>query len=194
MRILICGMNGAGKSTLGRALADALGFPFRDAEDYWFPKDGAYLYERPRTEEEVNALLLADLRKLPDAVYAVVRCREREAAALFDMAVYVDVPKEERMARIRQRSHRKFGARMLPGGDLHEREERFFAQCAQRPQSFALDWLKETGLPFLTVDGRKPVAENAAHLVQCINEKYPGRHPPMKITKENHPHAEVCDL
>ncbi len=171
MRILICGMNGAGKSTLGRVLAEALGFPFRDAEDYWFPKDGAYLYERPRTEEEVNALLLADLRRLPDAVYGAVRCREREAAALFDLAVYVDVPKEERLARIRKRSQRKFGARMLPGGDLHEREECFFAQCARRPQSFALDWLQETGLTFLSVDGRKPVAENAAYLLQYIMKR-----------------------
>ncbi len=168
MKLLICGMNGAGKSTLGRRLTQLLALSFRDAEDYWFPKDGAYLYERPRTDEEVNALLRLDLRKLPNMVYAAVRCTDADALRMFDLAVYVDVPKEERMRRIRARSHQKFGERMQPGGDLHEAEERFFAQCASRPQDFALDWLKKTGLPFITADGMRLLDELAAETAERI--------------------------
>lgn len=169
--LLVCGPNGAGKSTLGRALAEELSLPLRDSEDYWFPKDGAYLYERPRTDEEVNALLLRDLAALEGMIYAAVRCRAEAAVAQFDCAVYVEVPKAVRMARVRQRSYGKFGARMLPGGDLCEKEEGFFAQCEELPQNAVWEWLQTTGLPILRVDGTRPIGELVAEIKSMLTER-----------------------
>ena len=40
--------------------------------------------------------------------------------------VYLDVPLDMRMKRIRQRAIDKFGDRVLPGGDMYEQEESFF--------------------------------------------------------------------
>jgi gluconokinase len=37
MLIVVMGVSGAGKSTFGAALADALGYPFADADDYHLP-------------------------------------------------------------------------------------------------------------------------------------------------------------
>ncbi len=170
-KILVCGPNGAGKSTLARTLAENLSLPLRDAEDYWFPKDGAYLYERPRTEAEVDALLLRDLQTLDGMVYAAVRCRVDAATALFDCAVYVDVPKETRMERVRRRSFAKFGDRMLPGGDLHETEEHFFARGERLPQESVREWLEGTGLPFIRADGTKKEDELASDVVTMLRER-----------------------
>ncbi|MBQ3879100.1 MAG: hypothetical protein II727_02260, partial [Oscillospiraceae bacterium] len=61
MKIIVCGLNGAGKSTFGRALADYLGFVFRDIEDYYFTEqNGDYKYQNVNSAQEVSRLLLAD--------------------------------------------------------------------------------------------------------------------------------------
>lgn len=61
--IIICGLNGAGKSTLGKALAEKLDFYFIDNEDLFFPKtDSHYIYAAPRTREEVEKLLLYEIK------------------------------------------------------------------------------------------------------------------------------------
>ena len=107
MRIIICGLNGAGKSTLGKALAGRLNYEFRDIEDYYFPKiDDKYEYSIQRTDEEVAALLLKDLEENDDVVLASVRGNySKQIEKLFDLAVYIDIPKEIRMARVRKRSN-----------------------------------------------------------------------------------------
>lgn len=114
MRIIVCGLNGAGKSTLGKALAKRLYYEFRDIEDYYFPKtDDKYEYSIQRTEEEVAVLLLKDLEENDDVVLASVRGNYSEQIKkLFDLAVYIDIPKEIRMARVRKRSNDKFGNRI----------------------------------------------------------------------------------
>ena len=127
-RVILCGGNGAGKSTLGRYMARALGWPFFDIETYYFPDTaGDYPYGTVRTREEVEPLLLADLRASPRCLLAAVKgAYGAEVEGLLTCAVLLDVPKEARLERVRQRSYRKFGDRMGPGGDLHDREEQFF--------------------------------------------------------------------
>lgn len=62
--IIMCGLNGVGKSTLGRALAEKLNARFIDNEDLYFPKtDASYTYASPRTRDEVEKLLLQEMRK-----------------------------------------------------------------------------------------------------------------------------------
>ena len=169
-RILICGLNGAGKSTLGRALAEASGYVFRDIEDYYFPKDDpANPYGTSRTEAEVASLLLEDLRRYPHMILAAVRANySSEILSLLTHAVHVIVPREIRLQRIRERSLRKVGTRALPGGDLHDQEEQFFLQIAQRPDSHVHDWLAQTTLPVIEVDGMLPAEENVKKLLPWI--------------------------
>lgn len=65
-KIITCGCNGAGKSTLGQALAERMGYIFKDIEDYYyFEKDdsGVYIYKTSRTKDKVSGLLLKDFQK-----------------------------------------------------------------------------------------------------------------------------------
>lgn len=170
VRLMICGGNGAGKSTLGRLLAGRMGCRFMDIEDYYFPEPEAdYPYEKVRTRDEVCALLLADLKRYDSLVLASVKGDfGPEIESLFTAAVFVYVPKEVRMNRVRNRSFSKFGARMLPGGDLHERENQFFDLVSQRPEQDGADWLAGTALPSLEVDGTRPPEENAALILRWL--------------------------
>ncbi len=172
MRIIICGLNGAGKSTLGKILAKRLHYEFRDIEDYYFPKtDDKYEYSVQRTEEEVAALLLKDLEEHADIVLASVRGNYSEQIEkLFDLAVYIDIPKETRMARIRKRSNDKFGDRMLPGGDLYESEERFFKLVEARTDDHAKAWLSDLSCPVIYIDGITEVEENAKMLEEKVSQ------------------------
>ena len=162
MGIIICGMNGSGKSTLGRALAEHLGWRFIDNEDLYFPKaDPAHPYAVERTQDEVERLLLEEVRRDDRFVFAAVRGNYgEEVLPHYKAAVLVEVPREIRLARVKARSFAKFGARMQPGGDLYESEKRFYDLIAARPEDYTTRWLDTVDLPVLRVDGTKSVGEN----------------------------------
>ena len=47
------------------------------------------------------------------------------AISLFELVVYLAIPHDIRMARLRQRELARFGARILSGGDMYEKSQRF---------------------------------------------------------------------
>ena len=170
MGIIICGMNGSGKSTLGRALAETLGWRFIDNEDLYFPKaDPAHPFAVQRTQEEVEALLLDEVRRDDRFVFAAVRGNYGEAVLPhYKAAVLVEVPRDVRLERVRARSFGKFGERMLPGGDLYESEKAFYDLIAARPEDYAVRWLDRVDIPVLRVDGTRPVGENVALITEWL--------------------------
>lgn len=132
--ILICGLNGAGKSTLGRLLADRIKYHFIDNEDLYFPKsDPNYIYSSPRNRDEVQTLLFQEIKEHENFIFASVKGDYGDDFYPYlKFAILIEVPKSIRMKRIKERSFVKFGKRMLPGGDLYEREESFFKLAGSR--------------------------------------------------------------
>lgn len=53
----------------------------------------------------------------------------------------IDVPKDIRIERVKNRSFQKFGNRMLSGGDLYEQEERFFELVKSRAENTVEKWV-----------------------------------------------------
>ena len=100
--IVLCGLNGSGKSTLGRALAEISGYVFRDIEDYYFQKQNSYyIYDNPRTTEEVQKMILNDFNKFDNFVFAAVKGNyNNEISDSFTHAVFICVPKEIRIKRM----------------------------------------------------------------------------------------------
>lgn len=168
--ILMCGLNGAGKSTLGKALAEELSFRFIDNENLYFPKtDSNYTYASPRTREEVEALLESEIKVHEDFVFTSVRGDYGEKVRrAFKYAVLISVPRDIRLERVRERSFRKFGERMLPGGDLYEQEKSFFDFVSARPEDMVEEWIKSFERPVIRVDGTRPVEENVAVIIEQI--------------------------
>ncbi len=170
MGILICGLNGAGKSTIGRMLAGRIGCDFIDNEDLWFPKtDAAYLFSGPRSREEVIRLLEERIAAGGRFVFAAVKgdYGDRLIAAL-DRIVLVEAPGPVRRRRVRDRSFARFGDRMLPGGDLYERESAWFSLTDGRPEDETEKWLETVRCPVIRVDGTLPPEENVEYLVSVL--------------------------
>ena len=170
MGILICGLNGVGKSTLGKRLAERLSYQFIDNEDLYFPKtDAGYTYSSPRGKEEVIRLLEERIEKDRRFVFAAVKGDYGEKLlSLLDCIIVVDVPREIRLARVRERSLRKFGDRILDGGDLAQRENAWFALVERRPEEYVEKWLETVDRPVIRVDGTLTIEENVEHLASVL--------------------------
>lgn len=162
MGILLCGLNGTGKSTLGRALAEKLNFHFIDNEDLYFPKTSPdYVYASPRSREEVERLLFRKIKAHKNFVFTSVKGDYGDTASpFFNYAVLIDVPRDIRLQRVKNRSFGKFGERILPRGDLYEQEQNFFEFVRRRPENTVENWVQSLNCPIIRVDGRMPVEEN----------------------------------
>ena len=170
MGILICGLNGAGKSTLGRILAERLGYRFIDNEDLYFPKDDpSYLFSAPRSHEEVVRHLEELIEKDRRFVFAAVKGDYGEKLPAFlDHIVLIEVPREILSRRVRNRSRQKFGNRVLPGGDLYEQEQAWYALTDSRPDDYVTRWLDMVRCPVIRIDGTLPVEENLSKLLSIL--------------------------
>ena len=77
--------------------------------------------------------------------------------SLLECIVVIDLPREIRLARVRERSFQKFGERILAGGDLAERENAWFAQVEHRPEDYVEKWLETIDCPVIHMDGTRPI-------------------------------------
>ncbi len=168
--IIVCGLNGSGKSTLGKALAEKLDFHFLDNEDLYFPKTTPnYIYSSPRTRKEVEKLLFSEIKAHENFVFASVKGDYGEHIyPFFQYAVLIDVAKDIRIQRVRNRSFQKFGSRMLRGGDLYEQEGKFFELVKSRPENTVEEWIQSLKCPIIRIDGTKPVEENVAFIIEQL--------------------------
>lgn len=173
MGVIICGLNGTGKSTLGKVLAEKLNFYFIDIEDLYFPKtDPNYIYTSPRTRKEVERLLLQEVKTHKNFILASVKGDYGEDIYSFiQYAVLLEVPKNIRLQRVKNRSFQKFGDRMLLGGDLYEQEEKFFRFVESREENTVKEWVKSLKCPVIQIDGTKSIDENTNFIMERIQNK-----------------------
>ena len=166
--ICVCGLNGSGKTTLAGALAKKINFIHMDIEQYYFTSTHNP-YASSKTRGEVERLLLEDIKKNPCFVFSAVSGNMTpEINENYTLVVYLDVPLDVRMKRIRQRAIDKFGDRVLPGGDMYEQEEKFFAFAEKRTPEKIEDWLKTLSHKVLRLDGTKPIQENVEHIKSLL--------------------------
>lgn len=167
--IIVCGLNGSGKSTLGKRLSEHLSFHFIDSEDLFFSNAQSQLaYSKPRSREEAKALLMNEVNEHENFVFAAVKGNYgEEILPYYKFAVLIDVPKEIRLERVKNRSFMKFGERMLPGGDLYEQEKAFFDMVSTRTENGVEEWAQTLNCPVLRIDGTKAIDEN----IICITEQ-----------------------
>jgi adenylate kinase family enzyme len=169
-RIHILGAAGSGTSTLGCALARRLGVPHTDSDSlYWLPTDPPYTTVRPA--EQRLALLL---RTLPVAGHWVFSGAATKWAAPLephcDLVVFLRLDPALRMARLRRREAARFGARILPGGDMAANSAAFIAWAEAYDTTGSLNrslltdeaWLVDQPAPVLRLDTKAPVEDLVA--------------------------------
>ena len=86
-----------------------------------------------------------------------------------DHIILVDAPKDVRNQRVRTRSFLKFGDKMAPGGDLYDKEQKWFAIVDSRPDDYVLTWLETIKCPVTRVDGTLPVEQNIKYIMSVLS-------------------------
>ncbi len=162
------GASGAGVTSLGRALAEALGGPHHDADDYfWRPTTPPYremreVADRLRLMGEVfldraDWVLSGSLDGWGDSVIP-----------LFDLVVFLRVPTAIRVQRLRAREAQRFGPNAVaPGGSLHQQAEEFIEWASHyddgtregRNLARHQAWLGALPCRVLRLDGTRPLPD-----------------------------------
>ncbi|MGN1348725.1 MAG: AAA family ATPase [Acutalibacteraceae bacterium] len=173
MGILICGLNGAGKSTLGKALADEIQYRFIDIEDLYFYKTNPeYDYDTHRSIDEVTELLNEQIDSGGNFVFTAVKGDYGEKLiSNLEYVILLETPKNVRLERLKKRTFDRFGDRIIPGGDLYERENAFLIKVENRPEDYVTDWLKNINCPVIRADGTKTVEHNVKYIASFIKDE-----------------------
>lgn len=117
--IHIYGASGSGTSTLGRKISEELGYKFMDTDDYfWLPTDPQYTTKR--CKEERLAFMKKDISENDHVVISgsLVDWGD-ELIPLFTLAIRLVTDTEIRIKRLMIREKKKFGDRIMPGGDMY---------------------------------------------------------------------------
>lgn len=166
-RIHLFGACGSGVSTLGQGLADAMGVPWLESDDfYWEPTFQPFTVKRPIPQR--HALLLPLLEQTEGWVLSgsmVSWCEPY--LPLFHAAIYLHCPTEQRIARLWARERARYGTRIDPGGD-REFLTKEFIEWAEGYDSGELpgrsgprhqEWIRTLPFPVARLDSSVPREE-----------------------------------
>jgi adenylate kinase family enzyme len=131
--IHILGASGSGTTTLGRALDEHLQCPFFDTDAYfWLPTDPPFTQRRETTLRQ--QLLMDDLTAHKSWRLSGSLCGWGDVAIpLFEVVVFLWIPQDIRLERLRQREIERYGERIMPGGDMYEQSQAFLDWAAFLP-------------------------------------------------------------
>ena len=118
MRVLISGGPGSGCTTTAQLVGDELGIPVLDSDSF-FHKPTNPPFQEQYSPEERRRLLVDALVQLPDWILSGSIATWDVDLPTIHFGVFMDMPKEVRMARLKLRERERFGDRIDAGEDMH---------------------------------------------------------------------------
>ena len=176
-RVHVFGASGSGTTSLASALAARHGHRHLDVDDfYWLPTDPPYREKRPRAAR--LALLRSVLAESVSWALSGSLCGWGDALIPeFDLVVFLVVPTEVRLARLRARELLRYGRdAIVPGGELHEAHVEFLDWAARydtggpemRSRALHERWLTKLPGRVLRLEGDRPVALQLATIEAAV--------------------------
>ncbi len=177
-RINIVGASGSGVTTLGRALADALAVPHHDTDDYfWLPTTPPYREVRD-VAERLRLMREVFLGRADWILSGSVDDWGAQIVPFFDLVVFLVVPTEVRLKRLRDREIRHFGAEVVAsGGWRHGETEDFIEWAAHygdgtregKNLSRHQAWLETLSCRVMRLAGTRAIHELVGEIVAALS-------------------------
>jgi adenylate kinase family enzyme len=173
-RIGVTGASGCGVTTLGAALAARLGAVHIDMDDhFWVATDPPYRVKREVPERLVR-IRAEQARTGRWVVSGTLDGWAGPVTGDADLIVFLEVPTQVRLERLRRRERERFGDALLPGGAMYENHREFIHWAAHyddgslpgRSRPRHEKWLAGLSLPLIRLDGTRPTPE----LVESVLE------------------------
>ena len=169
-RIMICGLNGSGKTTLGKELSKKINFIHKDIEEYYFNNNSNYKYNSSATKEAVTKEIEKDINEFENIIFTSCTGDYGNLSDVYDFVIFIRLDKETRLKRVKQRSYKQFGDRILENGDLFEREKQFWDKVYKRDESDIMEWFNELKCSKIEIDGLRTVEENVNIILDKLKE------------------------
>jgi adenylate kinase family enzyme len=166
-RIGITGASGCGVTTLGAALAARLNAVHIDTDDhFWVATDPPFQIKRDVPERLVR-LAAEQARTGRWVVSGTMDGWAAPALRDVELIIFLHVPTEVRLERLRRREQARFGDALLPGGAMHETHREFIEWAAHyddgtqpgRSLPRHENWLAGLDKPVLRLDGTRPTGQ-----------------------------------
>lgn len=174
-RIHIFGASGSGTTSLAIALSVKIGCPHFDADDYfWLVTDPPFRQKRERSERV--RMLSADLAAHGEWVLSGSICGwDEEITPMFDLAVFLWIPAELRMARVEKREIERYGELARPDEQWSAHSAEFLAWAAQyddggldmRSRALHETWIQALQCPVLRLEGDMTVGDRIDRVITC---------------------------
>lgn len=178
MKLHIFGASGSGVTTLGRSLEQKLGITYFDSDDYfWIKSEPPFTVKRE--PEERNRMLIKDLGTTEHWILggSVFRWGE-ELLPGFDLVVFLYVPPEIRMKRLKEREYERYGDLIFTDDQRAEQHQAFIDWAAGYDHVTGLagrnlrahnDWLEHLQSPVLRIEGTQTVQERERLVVRKLS-------------------------
>lgn len=163
-RLHIMGAAGSGTTTLGRALAARIPHIHLDTDDYFWTVKYTQQTEIP---ERIQTLC-QDLNRQEKWILSGAVCGwGEELKSSFEAVIFLSVPDEIRMERLKQREIGRYGSDILPGGPLFDQHQAFMDWASLyetggmdiRSRALHEHWLSGVSCSVLRVEGVQTVEE-----------------------------------
>ena len=130
-RIHIFGASGSGTSTIARDVCCEIGYRHFDTDNYlWLPTDDPFTELRP--VEERLSLMWRDLGSSDEWMLSGSFVNWGDPLIpLFDLIVFVYVPTDVRVERLKIREYERYGDDVLPGGHRYDQTVEFIEWAAE---------------------------------------------------------------
>ena len=165
--IHIFGGAGSGTTTLGHRICEELGYKHMDTDEYyWLPTEPRFTQKR--SVEERLELMIADIERYDNIVISGSLTDWGDVLIpYFSLAIRIELSADIRVARIKDREKKRFGARIEPGGDMHQGHLNFLEWAKlydtggvdMRSKAKHSQWEKLLTCPILYLNGKASMDE-----------------------------------
>lgn len=173
-KIHIMGASGSGTSTLASSLSKVLPHTYLDTDDYYWTTRFTQQREVPERKRMLeNDLLLNEKWILSGAV-----CGWGDNfKAYFDLVIFLWIPQDIRLERLKQREFQRYGNEILPGGSKYEQSNKFLewaslydsAGLEVRSKTLHEHWMSDLSCPVLKIEGDYSVNERVDIVLDYLN-------------------------
>ena len=176
--IMIIGPSASGKTTLGKKVAELLGFPYFDVDDFIWRFDTPELYTVMYSREEKISRLQNAIASYEHFVMAGSMSSFHQAFDnTFEMMVFLYVDPDIRVQRANERAIQRFGNRVLEGGDMYESNQDFLRKVRKYETDGSPNlseqkaWMENLTCKKLELDGTEPIEKNARLIAEAWNNR-----------------------
>ncbi len=166
-RIHIFGASGTGTTTLARAIAQRVNGKHLDSDSYFWQKtDPPFTSKREPADRLV--LIQGDVAGHENWVLSGSLCGWGDPLMeSFTAAVFLELDPTIRLERLVLREKERYGARILPGGDMHQQHVEFlewarsydFAKSPTRSFDLHEQWMQKLKCPLIRLDSNAAIRD-----------------------------------